>query len=98
MSSELIKGIVYILAFLISDILGYKLTSLTTTPEIINKKNNTSSIEIVTSSIDSNGEIKIEIKTVSSTIIATSSLKNLPFLTSSTSSESFFNISSTKEK
>lgn len=96
MSSELIKGIIYILAFLISDILGYKLTSLTTTPEIINnKKNNTSSIEIVTSSIDSNGEIKIEIKTVSSTIIATSSLKNLPF---STSSESFFNISSTKEK
>lgn len=99
MSNEIVKSIVYILAFLLSDLLGYKLVSVnTTSKEVIDFKTNTSSIKFVTSTIEANGEIKIEIKTPSSTIIATSSLENLSSKVTSSDLFKAFNLSTTKEK
>lgn len=92
MNSSVVKGIIYIIVFLISDLFGYKITPIsTTTPSstIEEIDFSTSTIEFVTSSIDSDGNIKIEIKTPSSTIVTTSNIKDISS-TSITSSIKYF--------
>jgi len=85
MSSKITEGIIYILALILSDLFGYKLVPLkdkfltSTEPQV---KLSTSSI--VTSTLDFSEDIlKIEINDETSSLIITSSVKDIFETTSS---------------
>jgi len=84
MSSKITEGIIYILALILSDLFGYKLVPLKDKTITSNEsKIQLSTSSIVTSTLDlSKDNLKIEINDGTSSLIVTSSIRDI-FETSS---------------